>query len=468
VPLMRAIKWWLRAVPKPLALAIALAAALTVGVITVSEITYSNTIAGLDRLRGERERLDLVDDLLEVMLNAETGQRGYLLTGRPEYLAPLEKARKQLPSIRVGLEAGLAGRPEQQDAAVKLLQLCRQKLAELDESIRRFDMGERTDPATAGTGSDAGKLLMDEIRAGIGKLGDTLVREFRDNRQRSRDNMLLARLGLLSVASFNLILLVAVFWLTVRNLAHRDQIARLIDSENARLGREVAERTAELNELTTHLQRSTEKDKAALARDLHDELGGILTSVKMDLDWLRSRTAMTAGVEERFGQVTDLLDSAVQLKRRVVENLRPSLLDNLGLIAALEWHVTERCEKSAVECQLLLPDSADELGPMAPDTAIAIYRIVQEGLTNVLRHARARRFSLELVCDTSALRLVMMDDGVGLPPTFNPSNLSHGLSGMRQRARALGGNVLWKPAAGGGTMIEVSIPREGPAASDAR
>ena len=102
------------------------------------------------------------------------------------------------------------------------------------------------------------------------------------------------------------------------------------------------------------------------------------------------------------------------------------------------------------------------------DTAIAIYRIVQEALTNVLRHAGARRFSLELVCDPAALRLVMKDDGVGLPPTFNPSNLSHGLSGMRQRARALGGNVLWKPAAGGGTMIEVAIPRERPAGDDAR
>ena len=353
--LIRAIKRWLRAVPKSLVFAIALAAALTIGVITVSEITYSNTIAGLDRLRGERERIDLVDDLLEVMLNAETGQRGYLLTGKTEYLSPLEKARKQLPSIRAGLEAGLAGRPDQRDAAVRLLQLCRQKLAELDESIRRFDRGERNDPASGGTQGDAGKLLMDEIRAGIGLLGDTLAREFRDNRQRSRDNMLLARLGLLTVASFNLILLVAVFWLTARNLAHRDQIARLIDSDNARLGREVAERTAELNELTTHLQQSTEKDKAALARDLHDELGGILTSVKMDLDWLRTRTTVPDGAEERFRQVNDLLDSAVTLKRRVVENLRPSLLDNMGLVAALEWHVTELCEKSGVDCELALP-----------------------------------------------------------------------------------------------------------------
>ncbi|MBL8524675.1 MAG: CHASE3 domain-containing protein [Betaproteobacteria bacterium] len=442
-------------VPKSLMIAIALAGLFTIGVITVSEVTYSNTITGLDRLRGERERIDLVDDFLEAMLNAETGQRGYLLTGRTDYLAPLEKARKQLPLIRSELETALIDRPDRREAAMRLYELCRQKITELDDSIRRFDQGERASPSEPMT-SDESKRLMDQIRTGIEQLSSSMSQEFRENRQRVRDSMFMARMGLFVVASLNLLLLVAVVWLLVKNLAHKDQITRLIDSENVRLGHEVAERTRELNELSNHLQQSTEMDKAALARDLHDELGGILTSAKMDLDWMRSHTPASGETDARFEQLNHLLDDAVLLKRRVVENLRPSLLDNLGLVPAIEWHVTELCEKSGVACEMDLPE---DLAGIQPDTAIALYRIVQEGLTNVLRHARARTFRLSLKRLPTGLRLAMADDGIGLPPTFNPSSLSHGLSGMRQRARALGGNVAWKPTPGGGTTVEIEIPR---------
>lgn len=451
----RLLRRLLNTVPKSLMVVIALAGVLTIGVITVSEITYSNTIAGLDRLRGERERIDLVDDFLEVMLNAETGQRGYLLTGRAEYLVPLEKARKQLPLIRAELETGLIDRPDRREAVMRLYQLCRRKLTELDNSIHRFDLGERINPAEQ-TAGDEGKRLMDQIRSGIEQLSSSMSQEFRENRQRSRDNMFMARMGLFVVASLNLLLLVAVLWLLARNLAHKDQITRLIDSENVRLGHEVAERTRELNELSNHLQQSTEKDKAALARDLHDELGGILTSAKMDLDWMQSHIPANNQVDARLEQLNHLLDDAVRLKRRVVENLRPSLLDNLGLVPAIEWHVTELCEKSGVTCEMDLPEDLDGI---QPDTAIALYRIVQEGLTNVLRHARARTFRLSLTRLPGGLRLAMADDGIGLPATFNPSSLSHGLSGMRQRARALGGNVAWKTTPGGGTTVEVEIPR---------
>ena len=447
----------LRTVPKALAISIALVGLLTIGVITVSELTYSRTISGLDRLRGERERIDLVDDLLEVVLNAETGQRGYLLTGRAEYLAPLERARRQLPVIRAALDAGLREQPDRRAAAMQLLALCQAALDRLDESVRRGDAG---DPAAVDQKipGDADRRQMDGIRAGIEQLSASMSDEFRSNRQRSRDDMLTARLGLLFVACLNLVLLVAVVRLLVRDLAQKDQIARLIDSDNIRLAGEVAERTAELHELTTHLQQSTERDKAALARDLHDELGGILTSVKMDVDWLRSRTPSSPEIDARLNAATQMLSDAVALKRRVVEDLRPSLLDHLGLVPALEWHVAEHCSKAGLQCRLAL---AEATGPVVPDTAIAIYRIVQEALTNVIRHARAGTFALELICDQQAFRLVISDDGIGLPSTFNPSSLSHGLSGMRQRARALGGNVAWRSSPGEGTTIDVLIPRSG-------
>ena len=175
----------------------------------------------------------------------------------------------------------------------------------------------------------------------------------------------------------------------------------------------------------------------------------------MDIEWLRSHAQRTPETEKRFEQLNQLLDEAVSLKRRVIEDLRPSLLDNLGLGPALEWHVTEHCKKGGLICKLDLADTVDTFDA---DTSIALYRIVQEALTNVLRHAKATRFELSLHTTDEDILLTMRDNGVGLPPTFNPAKLSHGLSGMRQRARALGGEVSWESAPRQGTRIKIRIP----------
>jgi signal transduction histidine kinase len=146
----------------------------------------------------------------------------------------------------------------------------------------------------------------------------------------------------------------------------------------------------------------------------------------------------------------------VSVKRRVVENLRPSLLDNLGLAPALEWYISEHCSKGGLKCTLNL---AEELGTISPDASIALFRIVQEGTTNALRHAKAKHFSASLHIEGKNIHLVLEDDGLGLPDTFNPAKMSHGLSGIRQRARSLGGDAIWKSAPGKGTTVTVIIPR---------
>ena len=146
----------------------------------------------------------------------------------------------------------------------------------------------------------------------------------------------------------------------------------------------------------------------------------------------------------------------MSLKRRVIEDLRPSLLDNLGLAPALEWHVSEHCKSAGLICKLDIADLADVVDS---DTSIAVYRIVQEALTNVIRHAKATRFELSLAeGDDGEIELRMRDNGVGLPSSFNAAKLSHGLSGMRQRARALGGDIAWESAPRQGTRIDVRIP----------
>ncbi len=216
------------------------------------------------------------------------------------------------------------------------------------------------------------------------------------------------------------------------------------------------ERTAELSELSNHLQVVREEEKSKLARDIHDELGGILVSAKMDVAWvekrMKSRDAESAVKLERALQA---LDDGVQIKRRIIEELRPTLLDNLGLSAAVDWQVHEICDRAGLKCTIATPPDESAI---PPSVSIAIYRIVQEALTNIVKYARARTVNVELGTSGDTLTLLIEDDGVGISPGAQSNHLSHGIAGMRQRVRALHGEFAIARRAEGGTMIEVNIP----------
>ena len=213
-------------------------------------------------------------------------------------------------------------------------------------------------------------------------------------------------------------------------------------------------RTRELSALSTHLQELSEKEKSELARNLHDELGGLLTAAKMDLSWLQSRVPDSA-LQERLAQLGGVLDEAMDLKRRVVEDLRPSLLDHFGLPTALRAYVDSACAKAGLRADLALPED----GAMPKETAIALFRIVQEGITNIIRHAGARSVTLRFVIEADACRFTLSDDGCGFDAADPKFRWSHGIMGMRQRVRALSGQIQIESAPGAGTTLRVAIPR---------
>jgi signal transduction histidine kinase len=226
--------------------------------------------------------------------------------------------------------------------------------------------------------------------------------------------------------------------------------------EHAReLERLVEERTRELSALSTHLQDLTEKEKAALARDLHDELGGLLTAAKMDLSWLQSRIAGDPDIVERLHQLGAVLDEAMDVKRRVVEDLRPSLLDHFGLPTALRAYVESVCAKSDLRADIAIAAEAE----FPKDIAIALFRVVQEGMTNVVRHAHAHTVRLELEFDGELCCLALIDDGEGIDLAHPSFRWSHGLTGMRQRVRALGGRFSLDSERGRGTRLRLELPR---------
>jgi len=214
------------------------------------------------------------------------------------------------------------------------------------------------------------------------------------------------------------------------------------------------DRARELSSLSHHLQAISEREKWELARKLHDELGGLLTAAKMDLSWLQSRLE-GANIQERLSQLGGVLDEAMDLKRRVVEDLRPSLLDHFGLPTAVRAYVESTCAKEGLTVQVNFQHSCES---MSKDTAIALFRVVQEGLHNIIRHAHARTVKLEMHGDERNCVLRLSDDGQGFDAANPQFRWSHGLMGMRQRAEGLGGRLDIQSRVGAGTTLTIEVP----------
>ena len=250
-------------------------------------------------------------------------------------------------------------------------------------------------------------------------------------------------------------LLIALSRLLAADAVRREGL-RVASERHARdLEALIEARTRELSALSTHLQELSEEEKSELARNLHDELGGLLTAAKMDLSWVQSRVS-DAPLQERLAQLGGVLDEAMDLKRRVVEDLRPSLLDHFGLPTALRAYVASACAKAGLRAELELPQD----GPsMSKETAIALFRIIQEGVTNIIRHAGAQSVSLRFTIDGETCRFTLTDDGRGFDTADPKFGWSHGIMGMRQRVRALGGRFELQSTPGTGTTLHVNIPR---------
>ncbi len=232
-----------------------------------------------------------------------------------------------------------------------------------------------------------------------------------------------------------------------------DDLASLVRRQKDMLG-EVGRRTRELSSLSAFLQTHYEQEKARLARELHDELGGILTPAKMDLSWLEARLGGDAKYRERMARLSALIDQGIDLKRRIIEDLHPSLLDHLGLAAAVQWFVDEACRAAKLESHV----TVSKLERLSPDLEIALYRVVQESVNNAVRHSRATRIELVVERTDEGVRLCVRDNGIGIPDLERARNQSHGLVGMTHRMRAISGTLDISSRDGEGTRVEAFLP----------
>jgi signal transduction histidine kinase len=227
--------------------------------------------------------------------------------------------------------------------------------------------------------------------------------------------------------------------------------------ENADLYRRLEVRTVELAHLSSRMIEQHEEERRRLSRELHDETGQVFSAVKIELGVIRE--SVPPPQRARLDQALDLIDTGIRSIRNVTNDLRPSLLDDLGLLPALRSLVAEFAERSGIRMQLTAPDM---LPPLSEQAELALFRALQEALSNVLRHAEARSVDIGISVNRDGVLLEVRDDGRGLAAGATPERLERGghmgLTGMRERIGALGGSVRFHGEPGAGALLEVRVP----------
>jgi signal transduction histidine kinase len=222
--------------------------------------------------------------------------------------------------------------------------------------------------------------------------------------------------------------------------------------------RDVTERVRQQNELATFAAESAgvrEQEKSRIARELHDELAQSLTALKMDTIWVRDNIASDpAALKAKLGGMLAMLDTAVASTRRIAADLRPLVLDDLGLVPAIEWVVQNFTHRTGVPNKLELDDELELQEPYAT----AAFRIVQESLQNIAKHANASRVTVRVAREGDAIVLRVQDNGVGFDTASPRKPQSLGLAGLRERAHLLRGAISIASTPGEGTTVEARIP----------
>lgn len=243
-----------------------------------------------------------------------------------------------------------------------------------------------------------------------------------------------------------------------RLLANQDLLWEgvVFNITQSKLAREELDRSqAQLRELSLHIQDVREEERLNIAREVHDNLGSLLTAIKLDSAWLSGRLADQPKLLAKVRDIENVADRSIAAARNISRALRPSVLDCFGVFAAVEMEVGEFEQRTGIRCQL---DAVDEGEPVHPDLAIALFRILQEALNNIIKHARASKVSVELLNRPEGISLTVTDNGCGLTEADRAKPRSFGLRGIAERVARFGGSLEMTPARRGGTVLTVTIP----------
>ena len=444
------MKFWTR---PNLALVLPLAVVAAAALVALNEIGYRrSTVAALVLIEEQETRMHM-NMLLQQVLDAETGQRGFLLTGDEKYLAPYSQATEKINGTLDKLRSMYQDEPAQLVRFSALSRSVSRKLAEIEVTVKLRQLGGDSENWLQVVRTDLGRGYMNSVRESALALVSVTDERLHATQLQIDRSLTISRIGVTLAALLGLLAFVLYLRQTEKLNRVADAQRELLAAERAGLEKLVRERTTRLTVLANHLQRVQELEREHLARELHDELGALLTAAKLDVARIRSKLAADNPLlTERVQHLSETLNAVIALKRKIVEDLRPSSLSNLGLIAALEILVREFGDHTNLHVSTDL-----EAVEISADAELTVYRVVQESLTNISKYAQAKEVIVTLHAFEQHVELTVTDDGVGFDLDAR-LNASHGFSGMRHRVEALRGALNVQSTQGAGTRVEVSFP----------
>lgn len=399
---------------------------------------------------------DKLKDINLLIMDSESSLRGYFMSGNEIYLRPWDIAKSKLEDDFKELEKLLRNNPSQIKNLSELRKLYDSKARVFEHGIssyREFGLTGIIELSKVGEGRE----VMDEIRL----LDIIMEKEENEALVARRTNFYNEYKDALffgtATNSIALLVLILFYRLIYRSFHKQRGIENALKIANDNLESTVLKRTEQLSVLSHHLLNVSENEKAKLARELHDEMGSNLTAISMDIsvvtEKLKDKEPELAKQLQRTKRA--LLDT-VDLKRRIIEDLRPSMLDNLGLSASIQ-HYCE--EATAIAGLSYVTDITEDFDTLDPSWSIALFRITQESVNNVIKYAQATEVKISLKRTDKGLWLQILDNGIGIQKDAITKPKAHGILGMRERALLLGGSFSVKPGEKNqGTAIEAFIP----------
>jgi signal transduction histidine kinase len=434
---------WVRKPLSPLLLLM-----LAGAVFVASETSYQQTRSSLNASIALSESRTNSSRLLQLLTDMEAAEFGFLTTGQQKYLDRYARGKAQLPALAQTVTGFFSEQgAEGQLASKKIDAYLRKRMSHIDQLLLAAN---GADPGTAAA------LIQNEHRHIETERLSLTIKEQLDRaallQQGSRasiyDALLLDRVA---VGSLTLVSVISIL-LFVHQLKGQERGRGL---ERERLETQVQQRTKRITELAAHFQSVREEERSRIARELHDELGALLTVSKLEIARARNKAGQTNENLATLDRVTEAIDRGIALKRRIMEDLSPSSLTHLGLTIAIE----NLCKDMSVTLGIPVQLSSSELDLSRP-AELAVYRFVQEALTNIGKHASASRVTVLLHSDQSNGPVVIevRDDGIGFD-AIAPEDGRHGLSGMQFRAESLGGSLQIYSDPGVGTRVRMEFPR---------
>ncbi len=440
-------RWPRRAFVLPLAALAALLALL------INESASRNSTAALQSLAERATARQRIHAVWRGLIDVETSQRGYLLTGHDEYLKPYRNAIGVVRESLTWLDGYYEGDAFADPTVEEIKAHAAGKLTEMASTVELYAQGRQQawrELILSGVGNEH----MDRIRAASEHLLAIETERVAAERQQVFDTLRLSRIGVATMVALSLLALTMFVRQTAVMNREQRRHATELQLERERLEVEVADRTTELTRLAEDLVTAREDERGRIARELHDELGALLTAAKLDAARLKRSLAEvnSPDINERLAHLTGTLNDGIGLKRRIIEDLRPSSLSNLGLRSAIEILASEFGKRAELKINT-------EVDPFQLDEAaeITLYRLVQESLTNVAKYAEASVVDVRLVREGDQIVVTVRDDGKG----FDASRVrgsSQGLVGMRYRVQARGGRLQVSSSPGHGTTVSAVLP----------